>query len=64
MGKEALPELIIIENGSVFQRRSKAKFLQYPEFDVNSYEYRYSQLLLFGYNLNYEDFNEDFSDNR
>ena len=60
MGKEALPELIIIENGSVFQKRSKAKFLQYPEFDVNSYEYRYSQLLLFGYNLNYEDFNEDF----
>ena len=64
MGKEALPELIIIESGSVFKKRSKAKFLEYPEFDVDSYEYRYSQVLLFGYNLNHEDFNKEFVDQK
>ena len=64
MGKEALPELIVLDNGNIFQKRSKAKFLQYPEFDADSFEYRYSQVLLFGYNLNYEEFNKEFVDQK
>ena len=64
MGKEALPELIVIDNGNVFQKRSKAKFLQYPEFDDDSFEYRYSQVLLFGHNLNYEELSKEFVDQK
>ena len=64
MGKEPIPELILLENGNVFQKRKKPKFLQYPDFDIDSYEHRYSQLLLFGSDLNFEDLNKEFVDRK
>ena len=60
MRKEALPELLLVENGNVFQKRKKPKILQHVDFDVDSYEYRYSQVMLFGNNLNFPDLTKEF----
>ena len=36
------------------RKKKVAKVLQYPDFDPESYEYRYSQVLLFGRIESYE----------
>ena len=64
MRKEALPELLLVENGNVFQKRKKPKILQHVDFDVDSYEYRYSQVILFGNNLNFPDLTKEFVENK
>ena len=58
--KEPVPELLLVENGNVFQKRKKPKILQYYDFDMDSYEYRYSQVILFGKNLNVQDLTPEF----
>ena len=45
--KDPLPEFILIGNKNVMRKRKQPKVLRYPEFDPESFEYRYSQVLLF-----------------
>ena len=46
-GNEKLPELVLIENGDVLQKRKQPKILKYPEYSNDSFEFRHSQVLLF-----------------
>ena len=52
--KDPLPDLILLNNKQVMRKKKLAKVLQYPDFDPESYEYRYSQVLLFGRIESYE----------
>ena len=46
-GNEKLPELVLIENGDVLQKRKQPKIIKYPEYSNDSFEFRHSQVLLF-----------------
>ena len=52
--KDPLPELVLLNNRDVMRKRKEPKVLCYPEFDPESYEYRYSQVLLFSMIESYE----------
>ena len=64
MGKELVPELVLCDNNNVFQKRKRPKILTFTDFDVESYEHRYSQLILFGNNINFEDLTKEFVDEK
>ena len=64
MEKEMVPELVLCDNNNVFQKRRKPKILQFTDFDAESYEYRYSQVILFGHNINFEDLTKEFVDQK
>ena len=48
-GDEALPSLIVCCNGDIMVLRKSPKILRYPTFDEESYDFKYSQLLLFSF---------------
>ncbi len=64
MGKELVPELVLCDNNNVFQKRKRPKILTITDFDVESYEYRYSQVILFGNNINFDDLTKEFVDEK
>ena len=64
MGKELVPELVLCDNNNVFQKRKRPKILTITDFDVESYEYRYSQVILFGNNINFDDLTKEFIDEK
>ena len=47
VSKDPIPEYILLSNKNVMKKKKQPKVLQYPEFDQESYEYRFSQVLLF-----------------
>ena len=45
--KEPLPEFICLSNGDVMKVRSNKKIISFPNVDVQSFDYKYQQVLLY-----------------
>ena len=56
---EFLPVYILISNGDVLRMRKKKKILKHSNVEPNTYEYKFTKVLLFLNVRNYEDINQE-----
>ena len=45
---DEIPSLILISNGDVMSKRMRPKVLKVPEYEEESFDYKYTQVLLYG----------------
>ena len=60
VGDEKLPEFIICSNKDVLALRKKTKILMFQSYDEDSFDYKFSQVLLYSVFNRYEDLTEDY----
>ena len=55
-----IPSLVLISNGDVLSKRRRPKVLKIPDYEEDSFEYRYCQVLLYGDVQSLDELTEEF----
>ena len=62
-GDQKLPKLLIMENKDVLELRRKSKILMFKTFDKDSYDHKFSEVLLFSVVNKFEDLTQEAVEN-